>query len=171
MTKAGNLYLVGFMGAGKTAVGRRVAELLGRPFWDLDREIEKSAGIGIPEIFQRLGEAHFRLLEKKELLKFTSLRNVVVALGGGAFCNDENQAILSGTGMSVWLDAPLDLLIKRCCGDHSARPLLAAREEMERLLEKRRHYYEKASLTLGTAGLEVEDLARQILREWEKLTG
>jgi shikimate kinase len=169
MNKSSNLYLVGFMGSGKTVVGRRVAELMGRPFWDLDREIEKCAGKTIPEIFRCLGEAHFRILEKSELRRVSTLKNVVAALGGGTVCDDENLAVVAATGISVWLDAPLELLIRRCLGDNPVRPLFTTGEELERLLERRRPYYQKATVTIGVSGLQVDALARQILQEWEKL--
>ena len=145
MNKSSNLYLVGFMGSGKTVVGRRVAELMGRPFWDLDREIEKCAG------------------------RVSTLKNVVAALGGGTVCDDENLAVVAATGISVWLDAPLELLIRRCLGDNPVRPLFTTGEELERLLERRRPYYQKATVTIGVSGLQVDALARQILQEWEKL--
>ncbi len=159
------IYLVGFMGAGKTEVGRRLAELLSWPFVDLDQEIERREGKTISEIFRERGEAFFRELERQELLRVSREKNTVVAVGGGAFCVPEIQEIIAGTGMSVWLDAPLDLLLARCKAAAGSRPLLTTRQEMSLLLERRRPYYEKATLRLQVAGLDVDGVARRILDE------
>ncbi len=162
------IYLVGFMGAGKTEVGQRLAELLAWPFIDLDHEIERRDGRTVPEIFRESGEAHFRELEREELLRLSNGENVVVALGGGAFCSAENQKVIARSGMSVWLDAPLDVLMARCSTAAVSRPLLTTTDEMARLLERRRPHYEKAKLHLQVAGLSVDDLARLIFDEWKE---
>src|SRR5512136_2261829 len=113
-THSSNIYLVGFMGSGKTSVGRRLAELLGWTFVDLDEEIEKRAGQSIPEIFRLRGEKHFRSLEREELERECRGSNTVIALGGGTFCSTENRETITRTGISVWLDAPIELLSARC---------------------------------------------------------
>ena len=156
------VYLVGFMGAGKTSVGRRVAEILGWSFVDLDQRIEETSGESIRELFRREGEAYFRVLEGNELRRVSGQERTVVALGGGAFCSTENQLLIQTTGVSVWLDAPIDLLYSRCSVD-STRPLLTNRKEMKELLERRRPFYEKANLHLEVADLSVEEIARRVL--------
>ena len=156
------VYLVGFMGAGKTSVGRRVAEILDWSFVDLDQRIEETAGESIRELFRREGEAHFRVLEGTELRRVSGQKRTVVALGGGAFCSAENQLVVQTTGASVWLDAPIDLLFSRCSED-STRPLFTNRQEMKELLERRRPYYGKANLRLEVAGLSVEEIAQRVV--------
>jgi len=155
------LYLVGFMGAGKTELGRRLAELLEWTFIDLDQEIEERDGTTIREIFERRGEAHFRALERQELQRVSERRHAVVAVGGGAFCSAENQEIMARTGISVWLDAPVEVLFARCRGEAS-RPLFTTVEEMALLHKRRRPYYAKAELHVQVAGQGVDDLAIQI---------
>jgi len=163
-----NLYLLGFMGAGKTSVGRRLAELLGWTFIDLDLEIEKREGMPISEIFRLRGEARFRVLELQELQRASEARSTVIAIGGGAFCSAENQAIIARSGISVWLDAPIDLLFARCGGDATVRPLFSGISEMAQLLERRRPFYARAQLHLQVGNLGVEDLARRIQAEIQK---
>jgi len=157
------IYLVGFMGAGKTEVGRRLSELLGWPFVDLDQEIEKREGMTVPEIFKQRGEANFRAAERQELVAVSARTETVVALGGGAFCSKENQETVARTGISVWLDAPIEVLHARCSGHAVSRPLFSTIGEMAELLERRRPFYEKATLRVQVSGASVDDLARQTL--------
>jgi len=156
------VYLVGFMGAGKSVVGERLAEMLRRPFFDLDREIEKRAAMTIPEIFRYYGEARFRALETEELAHASDLTDAVVALGGGTFCSVENREIVARTGVSVWLDAPLELLFERCCVEAAVRPLFTTREEMAGLLERRRPFYAESALHVMVAGRSADEIAREI---------
>ena len=158
-------YLVGFMGAGKTEVGRRLAELLSWTFVDLDQEIVRREGISISEIFQLRGEARFRVLEREELERVSRGQDLVVAVGGGCFCSSENQSTVGRTGISVWLDAPIEVLFARCAGDAAARPLLTTMEAMARLLEIRRPFYARADLHIQTAGRSVDEVAREILAQ------
>lgn len=162
----GIVYLVGFMGSGKTTVGRRLAELLGWQFVDLDAEIEARAGAPIRDLFRDRGEPHFRRLEREELGKVSARRHVVAALGGGAFCSSQNQAIVRTTGRSVWLDAPAEVLYARCSGDE-ARPLFTTREAMEALLDERRAMYEQADLRVDVSALSFDEVARRILAALE----
>jgi shikimate kinase len=158
-----HIYLVGFMGVGKTCVGQCLAGLLDRPFIDLDLEIEKREGKSVREIFAQCGEGYFRLVENEELMRVTAGPPRVIALGGGAFCRPGNCEIVEANGKSVWLDAPLDVILARCDGDTS-RPLFTTRPEMEALLERRRPFYEKASIRVNVTDLTIEDVARLILR-------
>jgi len=156
------VYLVGFMGAGKTVVGRRLAELLGRPFLDLDQEIERREGITVSEIFRRHGEKHFRALELEELVLVSTLEDAVIAVGGGAYCRPEDHAVMERTGITIWLDAPIEILYARCRGIPDSRPLLTSMEEMARLLEQRRPFYSQARLRIEAGGDPVEALAWRI---------
>jgi shikimate kinase len=156
------VYLVGFMGAGKSAVGECLAEMLRWSFFDLDREIEKRAAMTIPEIFRYYGEARFRTLETEELERMSGLTDAVVALGGGAFCSPEIREIVARTGVSVWLDAPLELLFERCRVEAAARPLFTTREEMAGLLERRRPSYAESAHHVMVAGKSADEIAREI---------
>jgi len=159
------VYLVGFMGTGKSAVGARLAELLGWNFVDLDEAIEERAGTRITEIFSLQGEAGFRTLEREELQRASMQEHTVVAVGGGAFCSSENQEIIAATGVSVWLDAPVELIFERCCNDGDKRPLFATMLEMAELMESRRLFYEKAQLRVEVGGMGSGDVARLIKEE------
>jgi len=163
------IYLVGFMGAGKTSVGVRLAELLAWRFLDLDGEIETEQGVSIRSIFMKQGESVFRRIEREALEKVSRGTRTVVALGGGTFCSDENRRIISATGISVWLDAPIETLYRRCAGEET-RPLFASRPEMEQLLESRRPFYEQSTLRVDAGDLTVDDLARIVLERLDQIS-
>ncbi len=160
--RSSNVYLVGFMGTGKSSVGLRLAERLGRAFCDLDSEIERVAGETVGNIFRNRGETHFRRLESDALRRVSASAGTVVALGGGAFCSEENRRVTAETGTSVWLDAPLEIIMARCTDD-SSRPLFGDRHAMAALLESRRPAYKLADLHVGIAGLGVEEIVSRIL--------
>lgn len=164
-TQSFNIYLVGFMGSGKTSVGRRLAELLGWTFLDLDEEIEKREGKSITEIFRLWGEEHFRSLEREELERECQKRRTVIALGGGTFCNAENRESTTCTGISIWLDAPIELLTARCGACPGSRPLYAGKDEMAMLLARRLPDYAQAQVRVPVGNLDVDELAREILVE------
>ena len=143
------IFLVGFMGAGKSTIGKVLAKRLGYTFLDSDAIIESAAGRPIPEIFADLGEDEFRKLERQTLISMTGLSSVVVALGGGAFVAQENREILRAIGISVWIECPLDLCWSRVSKE-THRPLLKSYSEMARLLENRQPSYEQADLKVQT---------------------
>ncbi len=118
-----SIVLVGLMGAGKTAIGKRLAEALGLPFFDADREIERAAGATVAEIFERHGEAHFRAGEKRVIQRLLADGPVVLAPGGGAYMDAETRALIRDRAISVWLRCPLPVLLGRVRG-RSHRPLL-----------------------------------------------
>jgi shikimate kinase len=150
------VYLIGFMGAGKTSVGECLARETGRRFVDLDREIERAAGRTIPEIFRDDGEPAFRRLEARALRSAAGQVDVVVACGGGTLTVWENRDLVHRTGISVWLDAPLDVMLDRCRrGEH--RPLLADRPRMEALLAERLPAYRQSDLHVD-AGTDPPDV-------------
>lgn len=157
------IYLVGFMGSGKTSVGQRLAKMLGWRFVDLDQAIEEREGKPIRDIFRDSGEPYFREIERKELAQAGSRKEAVIALGGGAFCNDRNRQTVQESGISVWLDAPLDVLYARCAGQDT-RPLLSTREKMESLLEFRRPLYAKADLQIDAGERAIDSIVEEILR-------
>lgn len=157
------IFLVGFMGAGKTTVGRAVAEYLEYDFFDLDELIEARAGKSVQEIFAERGEAEFRRLEHEAIRSCTDQSRVVIALGGGAYVLDENRSLLRAIGRTVWLDCPLDICLRRISGDTS-RPLLGDEDAMRELLEERRGAYVQADLVVQTGELSPEQLVTEITK-------
>ncbi|MEB3332354.1 MAG: shikimate kinase [Synechococcaceae cyanobacterium] len=160
-----NLYLVGMMGAGKSAVGRPLAEALGYRFLDADRELEKAAGCSIAELFASQGEEGFRTLETATLQVLATFHSCVVATGGGVVTRPENWGQLR-QGVVIWLDAPAPMLLERLRADPTPRPLLqhgdpAAR--LRELLEQRRPLYAEADLTLRQQGEPPAAVAERIL--------
>jgi shikimate kinase len=142
--------LVGLMGAGKTSVGRRLAAALGANFVDSDDEIVDAAGMSIADIFENLGEAHFRDGERRVLARLMAEAPQVIATGGGAFMNDETRALIKERGVSVWLRAELDTLLKRVSGK-ATRPLLQSgdpREILSGLMKKRHPVYAEADVVV-----------------------
>ena len=155
------VFLVGFMGAGKTTVGEVLARRIGYEFFDLDQIIENQTGRVVREIFQQDGEAEFRRLERIAVQSSAQMTKAVIALGGGAFISAENRAVISNAGATVWLDCPLRVCLQRLAGDQS-RPLLRSDVEMIRLLEQRRPFYQKADFTVQ-AEAEPDQVAGAIL--------
>ena len=142
------LVLVGMMGAGKTSVGRRLASTLGVPFRDADVEIEAAAGCTINEIFERFGEPAFRNGERKVIARLLSDPPHVLAAGGGAFIDAETRDRIKERAVSIWLRAPLELLIQRVLRKDT-RPLLRntdSRATLERLLRDREPIYAQADI-------------------------
>jgi shikimate kinase len=145
-----NLYLVGMMGAGKSAVGRPLAEALGYRFVDADNAIEAVAGRPIPQIFAEHGEAGFRDLETAVIGQIATWHSLVVATGGGVVNRPENWGHMR-QGVVIWLDAPAELLLARLGADPTPRPLLqgADREaRLQALLQERRPLYHQADLQI-----------------------
>ncbi len=145
-----SIVLVGLMGAGKTTVGRRLANRLDLPFVDADTEIEKAAGSSIADIFKEFGEAHFRDGEQRVIQRLLNDGPQVLATGGGAFMNPKTREAAKGNGISVWLKADLDVLMKRV-SRRSHRPLLQNDDPaavMKRLIDERYPIYATADLTI-----------------------
>ncbi|WBO57843.1 shikimate kinase [Acidocella sp. MX-AZ03] len=122
---ARSIVLVGLMGAGKTAIGKRLSALLKLPFFDADEEIERAAGMTISEIFKTHGEAYFRAGEKRVIKRLLSQGRIVLATGGGAFMDAETRATIREYAVSVWLRCPIPVLVQRTSG-RTHRPLLNA---------------------------------------------
>ena len=156
--------LVGFMGSGKSSVGRELARRFGAPFVDVDARIESTAGCRIRELFGREGEPAFRVREKAALREVLSVKGCVVATGGGAFADEENRVLLRSYAPVVYLEAAVETLLDRLAGD-LGRPLLRGgdREEAVReLLSRREPGYRTADVTVRTDGRTVEDVAGQV---------
>ena len=166
-----SVFLVGFMGAGKTSVGRALGQRLNWIFEDLDDRIQSREGRTVAEIFQDSGETEFRRAEHAALehvlqeLRGGGAR--IVALGGGAFVQKENAALLKAfSAPTVFLDAPIEELWQRCCTQASEtgaeRPLLRSVEQFRKLYETRRNSYRKAALRVQTGKRTVESISTEI---------
>jgi len=155
------VYLVGFMGAGKTTVGRALAELLACDFFDTDATVEAAEGRSIEELFRTRGEGYFREKEWEALASTSLLRRVVVATGGGLFLAPMHKSFIRRHGTSVWLDAPVEKIWSRC-HEAGGRPLFTTFEELVALLEARRPRYAEADLHIVEADRDPAAVAREI---------
>ncbi len=163
------IVLVGLMGAGKTTVGRRLAQRLGLPFLDADSEIEKAAGETISEIFEHHGEAAFRDGERRVIARLLHNPKQILATGGGAFMDPETRANIAARGISIWLRADLDVLMRRV-GRRGNRPLLKQddpRIVMERLMAQRYPVYAGADITVDSVEGPHDQVVEEILRSLE----
>ena len=160
-----NLYLVGMMGAGKSAVGRPLAQALGYRFVDADTAIEQVAGRTIPSLFADEGEAGFRRLETAVLGQIASWHSLVVATGGGVVTRPENWGHMR-QGVVIWLDAPAAVLLNRLSADPTPRPLLASGDpaaRLQALLQERLPLYGQADLRISQGDGTPEQVAAQVL--------
>ena len=160
------VFLVGFMGAGKTSVGRALSLRLGLPFEDLDDRIQGREGKTIAQIFRESGEAEFRRAETaalRELLAELGSSPRVVALGGGAFVQAVNATMIEeAEAHSVFLDAPVKELLRRCEQEQKERPLRQDPKQFRELYEKRRPSYLKAAVRIDTNGKDVDAVAAEV---------
>jgi shikimate kinase len=176
MNPASNLFFVGPMGAGKSTLGKRVAEALGLPFFDLDHEIQEQCGADIALIFDIEGECGFRRRESATLAEFAAREGIVLATGGGAILAEENRGVLRERGFVVFLETTVDEQLERLARDRK-RPLLAApdrRERLEQLAAARDPLYRQiADLTVpaghrGHVAQVAQQLAAQLAHAWQR---
>ena len=156
-----NLVFVGLMGAGKSAIGRLVAQMLDIPFVDSDNEIERVSRMTIPELFEAYGEAEFRALEARVIKRLLKTGPRVLSTGGGAFMNEATRAIVLGHGLSVWLRADLEVLWTRV-SKRDTRPLLKTanpKQTLSDLLDQRYPVYANADLTVQSRDTARETIA------------
>ena len=163
-----SIALIGFMGAGKTAVGRVLARKLNKEFIELDAIIEKKAGKSIPEIFRQDGEIRFRELEIEATKAIAGKRNAVIACGGGIVLNTINVFRLKKEYVIVCLTASPTIILKRTSGDKDGRPLLAVTDrerEIKELLKFRQPFYERsAEITINTSRMSAAAVAGKIIK-------
>jgi len=162
---ARSVFLVGFMGSGKSSVGKALARHLGWPFVDLDDLIEKQEGRTVAEIFAEAGEAEFRRIERialRELLKRSAVAHVV-ALGGGAYAQNDNAELIRQEGVTtVFLDAPAETLWQRCNDDPQDRPLRQTFEQFSALHQQRRPHYLRATSRIDTSSKSADEIAEEL---------
>ncbi|MBX9468517.1 shikimate kinase [Rhizobium sp. WL3] len=160
-----NLVLVGLMGAGKSAIGRLVAQQLGLPFIDTDTEIERVSRMSISELFAAYGEEEFRALETRVIKRLLRTGPRVVSTGGGAFINEKTRKQIERGGLSVWLNADLDVLWERV-NKRDHRPLLKTenpKQTLKDLMDKRYPVYGLADITVQSRDVRKEVIANEVL--------
>ncbi len=160
-----SIVFVGLMGAGKTAIGRKVAGALGLSFTDSDHEIENVSRMTIPELFERYGEAEFRSLEQRVIIRVLENGPQVLSTGGGAFMNAQTRDTIAAYGLSVWLKADVETLLDRVSKKQN-RPLLRNRDPravLEKLMTERYPVYAQADVTIATRDERKEVIAGEVI--------
>ncbi|MGO4833710.1 shikimate kinase [Rhizobiaceae sp. 2RAB30] len=160
-----SIVFVGLMGAGKTAIGRRVASALGLSFTDSDHEIETVSRMTVPELFERYGEAEFRALEQRVIARILESGPQVLSTGGGAYMNEHTREAIAERAVSVWLKADIDTLMDRVSKKQN-RPLLKnpdPRAVMQRLMAERYPVYARADVTVPTRDERKEVIAAEVI--------
>ncbi len=173
--KLGNrpIVLVGLMGAGKSSIGRRLAEKLEIPFVDADHEIEVAADKTIPEIFNDHGEAYFREGERRVISRLIENGAQILSTGGGAFINEETRQSIHTHGISVWLKADLPLLMKRVM-KRADRPLLQTEDPeavMQKLMDQRYPVYATADVTIESRDVQHTQMVNEVIKVLAKWPG
>ena len=160
-----NLVLIGLMGAGKSAIGRMTAQALGIPFVDSDHEIERVSRMSITDLFAAYGEAEFRALETRVIKRLLRSGPRVVSTGGGAYINENTRRHIKRGGLTVWLNADLDVLWERV-NKRDTRPLLKTenpRQTLENLMNARYPIYAQADLTVLSRDVKKETMVEEVL--------
>lgn len=163
---ANHLYLTGFMGAGKTVLGEKLASELRREFVDLDQSVAARAGMTIGEIFEQRGEQEFRRLEAATLVEISSGSDKVVATGGGTVVADGNRRLMQERGVTVWLDVPFPVLLARLDSAASrSRPLARDRSGLEKLFQDRLRFYKTSDVRIELdSATDIEVAAERLLK-------
>lgn len=159
-----SVVLIGMMGAGKSSVGRRLSRAMGLPFVDADTEIENAARMPIPEIFAKHGEAYFRDGERRVVSRLLEEQQIVLATGGGAFMDESTREKIKAHGISIWLKADLDVLLRRV-KKRGGRPLLKDNPEqvLRDLLRVREPVYSQADITLVSGDVPQETMVAEAI--------
>lgn len=161
-----NIVLIGFMGTGKTTIGRLLASRLGRPFVDCDKKVEFENGMTIREIFEHYGEAYFRQKEKDMITKLSRYNNAVIATGGGVVLSNENMRRLKKNGIIIALTASADNILERT-GRRNTRPLFIdyfdRKQTIDKLLSERWELYQKADFSIDTNNYSPQHVITEIM--------
>lgn len=161
-----NIVLIGFMGTGKTTIGRLLASRLGRPFIDSDKRVENENGMTVREIFELYGEAHFRQKEREMIIKLSRYSNAVISTGGGVVLSNDNMRRLKKNGIIIALTASLETILERT-GRRNTRPLLVdstAREQIiNKLLNERSELYQNADFSIDTNSNSPQHVITEIM--------
>lgn len=160
-----SIVLVGIMGVGKSTIGKRLSQYLDIPFVDADKEIEKAAGMDIQDIFDQFGEEAFRSGEKKVIKRLMTEGQKILATGGGAFMNEDIRADIAESGVSVWLNADLDILMKRV-QRRANRPLLKTEDPeatMQALLDERNPIYGLSDIHIESRTVSRDVIAGEVV--------
>lgn len=168
-----SLVLVGLMGAGKSCIGRKLARELNLPFVDADEEVEKAAGCSVEDIFDLYGEKAFRDGEERVIARLLDSGPQVLATGGGAFMNGRTRELIKATGISIWLRAELDVLVRRT-RRRAGRPLLKnddPRATLERLMKERYPVYAEADIIVDSKDEDVDITVTRILKDLKSWLG
>ncbi len=160
--RAINIYITGFMGSGKSSVGKKLAATISWKFLDLDDLIEKREGLKINEIFKERGERYFREVERRVLEDISSLKGYVISLGGGTFCFRENILLLKKSGKVIWLKCPLSEIFNRI-KFHSERPLAKDRKTLANLYYYRLNFYREADYSIENYGKSINRCVDEIV--------
>ena len=169
-----SIVLIGMMGVGKSSIGRRLGARLGIPFVDADAEIEKAAGMSIADIFARHGEAAFRSGEARVIARLLNGGPQVLATGGGAVMNPETRALIQERGVSIWLSAEFELLLRRISKRKAERPMLQTADPATRLREllaEREPIYAQADLTVQSREVPHDAVVAEIVERLAALLG
>ena len=168
------LFLVGFMATGKTTIGKRLSSKLNLPFLDSDKEIENHLQTSISEIFRVYGENKFREIEKKIILDKINNNHIngfVMSLGGGAFLNSKIRELINSKGISIWLNANIDIISNRIANSKNERPLTLkynSKKKLEILLRERIIYYQLANIKVNVINTSKENMTKIILKKINK---
>ena len=160
-----NIFLIGFMGAGKTTVGKILSEKIGFRYFDADKFIENQSGKSISDIFSEHGEDYFRGLETKSLEYIVTMEDQVIATGGGVVTREENWEIMRKSGVTIYLKAPVEVIWERIQHNKS-RPLLQVENPLDtakQILNSRTHLYEQADIIIETADLSPDQVSEEII--------
>ena len=160
-----NIYLVGFMGTGKTSVGAALSGRLKKRFIETDGEIEKRERLSIPDIFKVKGEPYFRLKERELILEFSKNSDLIISCGGGLFVDERNRKLMDESGITICLWAEPDIIYNRV-KNSSHRPLLNVSDplaEIKRLLNEREASYRKARYSVDTSFLSIDEVVDEVI--------
>jgi shikimate kinase len=161
------IFLVGFMGSGKTEVGKLLADRLGRLFIDLDQLVESGARATVAEIFEKEGESGFRNRERRALVSAATGPPAVVATGGGTYADRGNRRTIEEAGVAIWIATPFENCLERCQEEIGKRPLFRDEESLEALFEARRSDYAAAAFTVETLNRNPEIVADDVIQRLE----